>query len=176
VGGAIKAGEAATVFVNYHAVSHSVVATDTTATIAAALSALIAGSTVSGSVITINGAFDIEVAMSVPVSMQSEVARQLRSFMITAWCPTPAARDTIMQAIDNSFKSMKRITLPDGTMARLKYRSTQETDFLVKQRIYRRDLCYEVEYVTIATETDNTVSDFVVGITPTAGNTININI
>lgn len=176
VSGAIKAGEAATLFVNYRAVSHGVVASDTTATIAQALSAQIAGSTVAGSIITINGAFDIEVAVSVPVPMQSEVARQSRSFMVTAWCPTPAIRDAIMQAIDSSFKSMKRIVLPDGTLARMIYRGTQESDFLVKQRIYRRDLRYEVEYVTIATETDNTVTDFAVGVTPTAGSTININI
>jgi hypothetical protein len=176
IGGSIKAGEVATLFVNYHAFSHSVIATDTAITIAQALSAQILGSTVSDSVVTVNGAFDIEVAVSVPVAMQSEVARQSRSFMVTAWCPTPAIRDAIMQAVDSSFKRMKRIVLPDGTMARMIYRGTQETDFLVKQRIYRRDLRYEVEYVTIATETDNTITDFAVGVTPTAGSTININI
>lgn len=176
VGGTIKAGEAATVAVNYKAYSYSVQAMDTTASVAVALAVQIPGATANGVVITVTGAFDIAVSVSVPVPMQAEIARQLRTFMISAWCPTPAIRDAIVPAVDLSFKGMKRIVLPDGTWARLMYRGTLESDYLAKQRIYRRDLRYEVEYVSTAVETDNTVTNLAVGIAPTVGNINTINI
>jgi hypothetical protein len=176
VGGSIKAGEAATISVNYKAVSYGVQASDTVATVAAALAAMTAGATASGAVITVSGAFDIAATVSVPVAMQAEIARQTRLFMLSAWCPTPAIRDLMAPAVDLNLKCMPRITLPDNTLARLIYRGTLETDYLAKQRIYRRDLRYEVEYVTTATETDNTVSKLATGIAPTAGSTFTINI
>ena len=176
VGGSIKAGEAATVNVNYRAVSHAVQASDTTAGIAAALAAQIPGATASGSTIAIAGAFEIATAVSVPVPMQAEIARQTRLFVLTAWCPTPAIRDLMMPAVDLSLKGMKRIALPDNTWARLIYRGTLETDILAKQRIYRRDLRYEVEYASTATETDNTVSNLAIGIAPAAGSTFTVNL
>jgi len=176
VGGGIKAGEAATVSVNYKAVSYAVRAGDTTATVAAALAELIPGATASTAVITISGAFDIAATVSVPVAMQSEIARQTRLFMLSAWCPTPAIRDLMVPAVDLNLKCLPRITLPDNTLARLIYRGTLETDYLAKQRIYRRDLRYEVEYVSTTTETDNTVSNLATDIAPTAGSTFTITI
>jgi hypothetical protein len=65
--------------------------------------------------------------------------------------------------------------MPDNTWARLLYHGTVEQDTLQKQRIYRRNLLYEVEYATMATETSNTVTNF--GVDTTAnGSTHTINI
>lgn len=176
VGGGIKAGEAASVNVNYKAYSHGVQATDTSASIAAALAAQIPGATASGAVITISGAFEIAASVSVPVPMQAEIARQTRVFMLTAWCPTPTIRDLMIAPLDLTLKLVKRIALPDNSWARLAYRGTLETDYLAKQRIYRRDIRYEVEYATTTTEIDNTVTNLAIGITPVGGSTITVNI
>ncbi len=177
VGGAILANEAATLRVNYQPFSYQIKATDTLASVAAALSAMISGSTVSGDVITLpTGTFDIEALVSVPVEMQSEVARQTRVFMISAWCPSPANRDAICKAMDVYFKQQWRVVMPDNTWARLIYRGTLQTDELQKTRIYRRDLRYEVEYATTSTEIDNTVTNFGIALTPENGSTTDINI
>ncbi len=178
IGGAINAGEAACANVNYQAYAYGVLASDTTATVAAGLAAKIPGATASGSVITITGAFEIVPLVSVPVSMQQEIARQTRVFMITAWCQNPTIRDQIMGAVDVALKqpSNKRILLPDNTLARLIYRGTLVVDSLQKQNIYRRDLRYEVEYVTTGTETDNTVTNLAVSTTPAGGATFIVNI
>lgn len=176
VGGAILAGEAATALVNYRPYSYAVKVTDTAATVAAALAALIPNATAAGSVITIASVFDIRALVSVPVLMQAEVARQSRVFLVSAWCPTPAVRDAVIKAIDVALKQQSRIVMPDNTYARMIYRGTLQTDEMAKQRIYRRDLRYEIEYVTTATETDNTVTNFGINITPTNAPTTTINI
>src|SRR6185437_8810160 len=112
-----------------------------------------------------------ETMISVPVEMQGEIARQKRDFQISIWAPTPAIRALIGPAIDQYLKAtpQKRILLPDNTLARLIYRGTFEIDHQAKQNIYRRDLLYEVEYVTSTTEVDNTVTQAGAAITPTGG-------
>lgn len=164
VGGTINGGESATIAVNYQPYSHRVTNTDTTATIASALAALIPNATAVGCVITLGSVFDVQVAVSVPVTMQSEIARQRRVFLITAWCPTPALRTAVIRPIDVALKEQPRIVMSDNTYARLIYRGTLQTDELAKQRIYRRDLRYEIEYITTATEVDNTVTNLAISI------------
>lgn len=176
VGGTIKAGEAATVKVNYQPYSVGVGASDTTATIAAALAAAIPNASAAGSVVTIAGAFDITASVSVPVDMQSEVGRQTKVFKLVAWCPTASVRALLVKAVDAAFRQTPRMLLPDNTYGRLIYRGTIETDDSAKQKIYRRDLYYEVEYATTATETDNTVTNFGATITPTNGTSKTINL
>jgi hypothetical protein len=176
VGGSINPGEAATLTVNYQPHSYAVQETDTVETIAAALAAMIPGASASGYVITINGVFDIEAAISVPVVMQQEIGRQAQVFMVSAWAPIPAVRDAIGKELEISFKKQPRIVMPDNTWARMLYRGTIETDTLQKQRIYRRNLLYEVEYALVATETDNTVTNFGVTTTPANGSSITVNI
>ena len=160
VGGTVNGGEAATLKVNYLPYSYSVQASDTLATIAAALAALIPGATASGDVITLGDVFDIRAAVSVQVPMQAEIGRQCQVFMLTTWAPTPEARNLINQTMEVWFKEQPRILMPDNTWARLLYRGTIIQDTLQKQRIYRRNLLYEVEYALMSAQTGQTVTDF----------------
>jgi hypothetical protein len=169
VGGTINAGEAATLAVNYQPYSYAITAQDTLDTIAAALAALIPGASAAGALISINGAFEIKAAISVPVTSQQEIGRQSQVFMLTAWTPSPDARDAITKMLEVSFKQKPRIVMPDNTWARMLYRGTIEQDTLQKQRIYRRNLLYEVEYVLMATEVDHTVTNFGVTTSPANG-------
>lgn len=169
VGGTINPGEAPTLTVNYQPYSYAVKATDTVNSVAAALAALVPGATVSGPTITLTGAFSIQGAISVPVTVQQEIGRQAQVFMVTAWNPTPDLRDSVSATLELAFKLQPRIVMPDNTWARLLYRGTIETDTLQKQRIYRRNLLYEVEFALMQTVTVNTVTNLGVSITPTNG-------
>jgi hypothetical protein len=176
VGGSINPGEAATLRVNYQPYSYAVQQTDTVGTVAAALAALIPHASASGAVITINDVFDIEGAISVPVTVQQEIGRQAQVFMLVIWAPSEALRDAIGRALELSFKQQPRIVMPDNTWARLLYRGITDFDVSEKSQIYRRNLLYEVEYALTAPTTTNTVTDFGVTVTPTNGTSSTTNI
>ena len=169
VGGTIKAGEAPTLKVNYEPYSYSILASDTLNSVAAALAALIPGATASGPTITLANVFDVEGSISVPVTVQQEIGRQAQVFMVTAWNPTPDIRDSVCATLELALKQQPRIVMPDNTWARLLYRGTIEQDTLQKQRIYRRNLLYEIEYALTQPVTTNTVTNFGVTVTPTNG-------
>lgn len=176
VGGTIKAGEAPTLKVNYAPYSYSILASDSVDTVAAALAAMIPGAAVSGPVITLSQVFDIEGAISVPVTVQQEIGRQAQVFMITAWNPTPDVRDSVCATLELALKRQPRIVMPDNTWARLLYRGTIEHDTLQKQRIYRRNLLYEIEYALTEAVTTNTVTNLGVSITPANSASFNVDI
>jgi hypothetical protein len=178
VGGTIKAGEAAFIGVNRMPYSHGVLVTDTTATIAAALAALIPNATALGSVVTIGGTvFDLIAQVSAVVSLQAEIARQKRVFMLTAWCPSPTVRDALCKAVDAAFKAFpgRRILFADGSYGVIIYRGTLETDGLSQQKIFRRDLRYEVEYATTQQTSSNTITNTQASLTPVSGLTVQLN-
>jgi hypothetical protein len=137
-------------------------ATDTLTTIATALATLIAaaypGTTSSGAAITLPNAGPIPKARVGSVGQSiMEIRRQKRLFQIVIWADTPTSRDTIAQAVDPALADVQFLTMPDGTAARLIYRDSPVTDGLQKERIYRRDLRYSVEYATTKIQTTATV-------------------
>jgi hypothetical protein len=77
-----------------------------------------------------------------------EVRRQVQSFRIICWCPTPLLRDAVSSAIDLSLATIRFITLSDGTAARLIFSSSTVFDQSQDAILYRRDLIYSVEYAT----------------------------
>ena len=177
IGGAIKAGEAATVLANNIGYSYGVLASDTTATIATSLAALIPGATASGSVVTITGVHYLSAAVSAVVPMQQTIGRQKRVFKLIFWCPTPASRNSLSAAVDVALKAVqgRRIVIPsDNTYAKIVYRGTVMMDDLEKTNIYRRELMYEVEYFTTLQSTGNTITNLQLNLT--ANNTPAINI
>ncbi len=180
VGGGINPGEAAYIGVNRTPYTHLVVVGDTTATIASSLAALILGATVSGSVVTIGLSmlYDLTAGVSAIASLQEEIARQKRVFMITAWCPNPSLRDTVVKAIDVYLKSVigRRILLPDNTYGVMIYRGTLETDELSTRNLFRRDLRYEVEYATTVDSISNTITNVQTGISINGAASIEFNV
>lgn len=97
-----------------------------------------------------------------------EIRRQERTFQITIWAPTPAARDMIAKVVDPVLAVTSRFTLPDQTSARLIYKGSPITDMLEKSKIYRRDLLYSVEYATTVTETGYAIKENIVNTTLSA--------
>ena len=68
--------------------------------------------------------------------------------MVSVWCPTPVGRDGLAAAIDNALSNMDWLPLADGSVGRLLYHGTIETDESENANLYRRNLDYTVEYPT----------------------------
>ena len=135
---------------------------DTPASLAAALQALIAadisGSTVSGVSITLPATARIgALRIGTTGTLISEIGRQERAFQITAWASSPAMRDAVSPIVDVALRQTKFLTLADQTLGRLVYKSSPFSDFDQKQGIFRRDLIYTVEYGTTITTTGDQI-------------------
>lgn len=136
---------------------------DTLATLAAAL-ATKAGATSSGVAITLPTATGAAAGVMVPQPALVETRRQEQSIRISFWCPTPGARDTLVSLTDSALAALTdrygRFTeffpVKTGEVARLRFRSTYTNDMVSRDRIWRRDLCYAVEYPTTLLEQNPT--------------------
>jgi hypothetical protein len=88
-----------------------------------------------------------------------EVRRQERLIQIGIWADSPAHRASIATPIDAALAAQTFLAMPDGSAARLRYKSSPVTDQYEKSRIFRRDLMYEVEYATFQTETETEITE-----------------
>lgn len=135
---------------------YAVQATDTLASIAAALAAQVAvdfpGTTSSAETVTLpTGAVPTAARVGTTGTVIKEVRRQERGFQITIWVNSPAAREAIAALIEPILADTSFLTLADGTAARLVYKGSPITDGGQKENLYRRDLLYTVEYATTMT-------------------------
>ena len=128
--------------------AYSLVECDTPATAASALAALVPMASARDTTITVanNGSLQGRVVGSGTAEM--ETRRQEQGIMVSVWCPTPAGRDNVTAAIDNTLSSIDWLTLSDGTVGRLLYHGTVETDESESANLYKRILNYTVEYPT----------------------------
>lgn len=150
-------------FVNGTPYTYLVQAGDTLASIAAALAALIVvdvpGTVAAGATITLPptaraGAQRVGVAGTVLRTTR----QQEKLFQITVWADTPAHRDAVAGPLDAALSDIVRLTMPDLTTARLRYRGSTITDKSQKAIAYRRDLLYTVEYSTTVTATASEIT------------------
>lgn len=156
VGGAAPVTYAAqnlAAFVNGKPYVVQATAGQTVASLAAALQALIVvgvpGTTVNGAAITVPAGARIgALRVGSTGSWSREVRRQERRFQISVWSSNSTSRAAIADVFDPVLADTSRFTLPDGSVARLRYEGSREDDFTQKQRIYRRSLLYSVEYAT----------------------------
>jgi hypothetical protein len=91
-----------------------------------------------------------------------EVRRQDQGFRVSIWSANNAARDAVAALIDsalayltdvNGNPTMNLVIPSDNSAAWLRYRSTYNMDGAEKAGLYRRDLCYLIEYPTTIVET-----------------------
>lgn len=162
VGGSVSTPQNATLQVNGKAYSYAIQATDTLTTITTALAALVnvdTPATSSGAVVTIPAAYKIVARVGTTGTSIRELRRQERVFQISVWAPTPVLRDAVIQPLDVALTTLNFITLADTSAARITYKSSPINDNLQKDRLYRRDLFYTVEYATTQTQISTTVTD-----------------
>ncbi len=121
---------------------------DTPQSVAATLAAAIAGASASGAALTLAGE-DILARVVCDQAATMEVRRQQQGFRIACWAPTPQARETVAGAVDAGLAGTPWLTLADGSLGRLIYRATETDDLPGKDRLWRRDLSYTIEYPTL---------------------------
>jgi len=154
IGGTITAGEVVTIFYNKTSVAYLVQASDTLDSIASAIGTLMAGSSVSGSTVTLAaGSYSVSAQVTAPVTAIYDVKEQRRTFQIVVWAPSPVLRDQVAQYIDRYLGNTYRINLPDGSMMTLMYERSPMDDLLQKEGAWRRDLFYHVVFATTQTQT-----------------------
>lgn len=157
LGGTVTAGQSVGISVGGTTYAYLAQATDTLDTIATALGALIPGSTVSGSSVTVSSVSSLASRIGVPASVVVPVKRQSRQFQIVVWAPSPVLRDQVASFIDSWMGDLYRLPMPDGSAANLKYHNSPVNDLLQKEGAWRRDLFYEAIFDTTRTETLMTV-------------------
>ena len=152
-----------TVLANKVPYVYAVQVSDTLTSIATALAALIAvgipGTTSTGAVITLPNSGRINsVRVGITGTSIREIRRQERVFVLSVWADTPTHRDAIAQAVDVALAATQFLTLIDQSAARLIYKGSMVIDQFQKDKLYRRDLFYTVEYATTQTETDTQIT------------------
>lgn len=159
VGGTLPAANTpqnVAVVANGQSFTYAATSADTLTGIATALATLISagipGTSNTGAVITLPSSARISAARAGGTgTLIRELRRQERLFQISAWSDTPDHRDAVVQPLDVALAATQFLTLPDGFAARLLYKSSPINDGYQKDKLYRRDLFYTVEYATTQT-------------------------
>ncbi len=164
IGGTVTAGNVVGLEAGppMHAYAYIAQAGDTLSTVAAALAAKVSGASATGAVITLPAKANMRADYMVPQPVMTLTRQQIQGFRISVWAPTPLLRDAIVSLIDSSISAMtnangystKFFQVTQYERARIQYRSTYSTDMPARDRIWRRDLCYSVEYATTLLEQD----------------------
>jgi hypothetical protein len=137
-------------------------ANDTLTSIATGLATLIAakypGTTSAGPVITLPAGVSVTAArVGTTGTVTTEWERQEQSFQIIVWANDPTSRKAIGSAIRNALSQIHDLTMADGFGANVKYQRSVYLDSMQKEKLYRHDLFYCVEYATTVTQTVATV-------------------
>jgi hypothetical protein len=148
--GTATVGQLAGLLVDGKPYVYRTAAGDTPALVAAILAAAITvnrPAIVSGASVFTPGTVPIARTVA-DATATTELRRQVQTFRITAWCPTPDLRDATCDALDPLFAATPFLTLADGSPARLTFISTTTFDQSEDASLYRRDLLYAVEFPT----------------------------
>lgn len=151
LGGTPDTGQLVGVAINNVAYAYALTGSDTLATAATALAALVTGAVAVGPVITFATTAPVLARTTATGTSQSRPRWQAQGFRVTVWAATPAGRDAIASYLDAHIAATYFISLPDGQGARLEYRNTFSDDFTQKDQLWKRDLYYTVTYATSLT-------------------------
>lgn len=156
---------------------------DTPSSVAAALAAQVSGASASGAVLALPTNLDVEARIAVDQMTAVEVRRQDQGFRVSVWSANDTARDATATAIDQALAAIATndangnpepagsmfLPLADGSFGWLRYRNTVNLDGAEKAGLYRRDLCYLVEYGTEVASSDPTFNVGKIGLSGYSG-------
>lgn len=147
------------IFVNGLPYVYRVLVTDTLATIASAMAALIPGASSAGPIIIVQNTARLGAArVGVTGTSGILVRNQERVFQIGIWADTPAHRDAIATGIDPTLAATTFLSFADGTAGRFRYVGSPVTDMFEKSTLYRRDLMYSVDYSTMQVQSTTQIT------------------
>lgn len=149
--GTITAGHYVSVIVFNNAFSYACVVSDTLATVATALAALINARMPAfaiGAVITIIGRSDIIARTAAPGTVIQELERTNQRFQVTIWAPNNDSRQATARIVRPALALPSFLNLADTSQGRIIYEASNDIDRTGKQSISCRDIYYWVEYPT----------------------------
>ena len=112
-------------------------------------------------VLTIDTELPIGVAVGMDVTALREVHRQCAVWRVTCWAATPELRDQFCALIDPNLQGLDRFFFADGSCSGPIINCGSFVDDVPeKQKLWKRDLCYELEYPT---DTVSTIPVMVLG-------------
>lgn len=158
--GVASPGDLAGVLIKQQAFVYQAQAGDSAGLVAASLADAVRAHMIcwlSGTTLTVPGAFSFVSRTASSLIALEEWSRQEQGFQVSIWSPTPKLRDGVAQLIGGSLVQTSFLTLADGTGGRIRYRSTANYDTDQASSIYRRDLNYDVEYGTTITSKNPTM-------------------
>lgn len=165
LGGTPTPAHFVTLHANGIAMSYAATATDTLATVAAALAAQGAplGAIASGATIQFpaTSANSLKARLGTPSTSVREIARTNQRFLVTIWAPNDAARVATSQVVDPLMALTDFVPLPFGYTGELKRETGSDVDRTGKQSLMCRDLYYWIEYPILQTTTTYTLTTFV---------------
>lgn len=136
-----------TIIVNNITYSYEVQQTDTLASIAINLAAIIPTANAFGNLITIANAYKIVARVGVKTTVRYESKRQEKCFMVQIWAPDFTKRDVLGKALDTYLPTYYHLELYDQ-IAKMIFAGSHQVDESEKQILYRRILYFNVEYST----------------------------
>ncbi len=161
LGGTVCAPQTVALIVDGMDFVYAVQSTDTVPEIAAALTKLIQtkrAASSAGAVISIPDAHRLIARIGTTGTLIRELRRQRTTLQITVWASHHDQRDRVAAAVDTALAALCRLKLPGGATGTLRYCGSIQHDEWQKQRIYRRDLFYEVDYATTQIQETATIT------------------
>ena len=150
--GGCAVGQLAGVLVNEQSFAYAVQASDSPATVASNLAALIrtAGWIVNyaGSGLSVPAARRFDARVVAGAGALQEIRRQVQEFGVTMWCADPVMRDAVAPVIDEVLGALKFIPLADGSFGHMNFTGTATQDGGAETSLFRREVIYAVEYPT----------------------------
>ncbi len=128
---------------------------DTPSSVAAFFAKTIVGAIVTGPSIVVPGAGDFSCRVVGSGVSIMETRRQEQRLVVSIWCADPVSRDVLASNLDRAFSLTDWLQFNDGSAGKLSYRQTSEIDSSENASLYRRDLCYDVDYPTIIRKTSS---------------------
>ncbi|GAA5265099.1 hypothetical protein ACOSOMT5_P1524 [Acidiphilium sp. MT5] len=167
--GYCAAGQLAGIAVDGAIFPYAVQPTDTPATVASNLAALLraAGWIVNyqGSSLSVPAARLFTARVVNGAGALQEIKRQKQQFQISLWCPDPLTRDVAAGLVDCALATPQFVALADGSVAHLVFSGGATRDQGANQSLYRRDFIYAAEYPTTLAEIEPAMLFGVGGIT-----------
>jgi hypothetical protein len=150
--GRCAVGQLAGVAVNGALFPYAVQGSDTPATVASNLAALLRAADIfvdyAGSTIGVPGAEMFTARVVHGAGALQEIKRQAQDFKISLWCPDPMSRDAAAPVIDDALAVLGFLALADGSSARLIFAGSTAQDDGADATLYRRNIVYSAEYPT----------------------------
>jgi hypothetical protein len=125
----------------------------TLASVAAAVAALVPGATASAAAVTFPGHLPISAAVMMDGQACMQPVRMEDMFHICVWTATPQDRDSLTAATFQALAPLTFLTLPDGSVGRIKFHGRSSTDKSERSLVYWADLKFTVEYAMTIFET-----------------------